>query len=606
MRILCSYSAGARPRPSSIKLTTSLIPPTKPAQVGRWRQAHWLVLVWVSLWFRGVAAQVPFTEESLIRGLAQITSNGTTFGKGFALNDLDGDGDLDALLTGRFDGAVTLYENDGTGFFTDVTPASGLPVDISLHAVACADYDADGDLDVYLSGWYAPNMLLRNEGDLTFVDVTIPPLDNSGPTQGCAWGDYNGDGYLDLFVTDYAIGNSQLLTNLGGTGSFEVADYGIIPEVVPAFQGRFFDYDRDGDLDLYVSVDRGALSPYVNRLYQNDGNTFVDVAPNIGAALSIDSMGVGIGDWNRDGYFDLYVTNTPDGNGNVLLMSDGAGAFLDQSALYGVDVMHTSWGAPVFDYNHDGYEDIFAAVHGLNVFYQAGSNFPWPELANQLQVDQTGLTFVATAGDLDGDGDLDLLVQYANQPLRVYVNQAGNNLPYLEVKLSSAGPNRFGVGAIVAAKTGGVIQTRMIHGSGSYKNSTPFSAHFGFPSGTQSIDEVVVHWPGGAQSVLGGIAINQTLTISEPTPPFVRGDTNSDGLLDLSDAITNLGLLFLGASSECWASHDANADDLLNLADTLYLLEALFSGGAQPPAPYPDCGVDDFSDLDCGFSSCFP
>ncbi len=203
-----------------------------------WSLAYAVTLLIVgSVLAPSLYAQVPFTEESFLRGVAQITLNGTDYGKGFALNDLDGDGDLDLLLTGRVDGAVTIYRNDGAGFYTDVTPGSGLPVNIGMNGVACADFDADGDLDVYLSGWHVPNMLLRNDGDLTFSDVTTPPLDNSGPTAGCAWGDVDGDGYLDLFVTNYASGESQLLKNAGGTGTFSILDYGIIPRSFPPFRG---------------------------------------------------------------------------------------------------------------------------------------------------------------------------------------------------------------------------------------------------------------------------------------------------------------------------------------------------------------------------------
>ncbi len=292
-------------------------------------------------------------------------------------------------------------------------------------------------------------------------------------------------------------------------------------------------------------------------------------------------------------------------------MSDGAGAYSDDSALYEVDYMSTSWGAPVFDINHDGFEDIFVAAHGLNVCYQVDNSIPWSEIADQLNVQQTGLTFTATAGDIDGDGDLDLIAQYANQPMRLWVNNGGSDRPYLKVKLTSDGPNRFAVGAIIGAKTGSVLQTRMIHGSGSFKNSTPFSAHFGFESNTTTIDQLTVYWPGGGETCLYGVPVDQTITISEPSSnsltEFTRGDTDSSGFLDLNDALENLAVLYLGVATDCLASHDVNDDAKLDLSDALYILTALFSSGAMPPAPYPNCGVDVESDFECvSYGNCNP
>jgi DNA/RNA endonuclease YhcR with UshA esterase domain len=242
----------------------------------------------------------------------------TGCGVGTSWADYDGDGDLDLYVTNRFEANV-LYQNDGDGTFTDVTSAAGVGNTGNGAGTAWADYDGDGDLDLYVANDNGEaNVLYQNNGDGTFTDVTsAASVGHMGSDQGPAWADYDGDGDLDLHVADY--GAANVLYRNDGDGTFTDVTSSASVGYAPSSLGTAWaDYDGDGDLDLYVTNSHTA-----NVLYQNDGDgTFTDVTSSTSVGHTGNSRAAAWADYDGDGDLDLYVTNQDD-QANVLYQNNG-------------------------------------------------------------------------------------------------------------------------------------------------------------------------------------------------------------------------------------------------------------------------------------------
>ena len=498
----------------------------------------------------GSVGQVPFTEEAAKRGIDYITSQGywsDGFGCGVAFVDLDGDGDADLILTGRSDGVVGVYENQD-GYFIDRSSGSGIPPLTSGSGVTAGDYDGDGDLDLYLANWLMPNTLMRNDGDFQFTDVTASAgVGDAGQGIEGVFGDYDGDGWLDIYVSNYTYPNpdtnyNRLYHNLGD-GTFEdvgetmgVDDHGL------GFEALFFDYDRDGDDDLYLSNDRAHATGYGNRLWENVNGVFQDVSQSSGADAYMHSMGVGVGDFDGNGYPDLYCTNErAEDTGNRLFLNQGDGTFLDLSHEAGVagewaDGYATGWGALFLDYDNDGVQDLYVVNSTApNFLFEHGGAFPCADIAPLLGLDTGGQSFSTAMADVDADGDLDLLLQNHGEAIRLFINHEGEQRNWLKIKLFGAGPNTHAVGALVDVTTGSQTQYREVMTGIGYKSSSSLVLHFGLGTAT-TVDLVSILWPGGSQTFLVNVPVNQQLTVVEGA--LLPGDCDGDDDADLNDFST--------------------------------------------------------------------
>lgn len=487
-----------------------------------------------------VRAQQAFTEEAVARGLSYVVQqNSDLYGAGVALVDLDGDLDADCVLLGRADGVVGVYENDGTGHFIDHSATSGIDADPRNSAVACADYDNDGDLDIYISRLIGDDALYRNDGGFTFTDVsTQAGILPGGAGMGIAWGDYDNDGWLDLYVSNRTgFGGDPTLNRLYhnlGDGTFEevAQTLNVHDDDAPTLLCTWLDYDEDGDADLYLGNDKGSGPNEDNALFQNQGDgTFVEVTQQTGTAANVDCMGIAIGDFDHDGGKDLYVTNIP--LGNVLLMSNGDGTFSDRTAEAGVGSFEIGWGCAFFDYDHDMIDDLYVCnMIAPNRFYRYQGSFPCTDIAADCGIeDGTGTSFCMALADVDLDGDLDLLVQSADVNIRLFINQKGHLRSWARFHVVGEGANRHAVGATLKVTSGGVTQTREIHAGANYKSDNERIVHVGLASETM-IDEVRVLWPGGTTRTLRNYGASQTWTIY---PPSMLGDGDFDGDIDLDD-----------------------------------------------------------------------
>jgi hypothetical protein len=524
-------------------------------------------------------APVVFSDITVPSGLAKFhhrsgSSEKSTIleapGSGVATIDYDNDGWLDIyLLNGSTVLAMKgkepapramLLHNNRDGTFTDVTDQAGVANQRWGFGVAVGDYDNDGWPDIYVSNFGA-NRLYHNNHDGTFTDVAEKAgVALGGWSTGPTWGDYDHDGRLDLFVPGYVKtdpdhpvlagkgglpegacqnrgvnvfcgplglpGEQDHLFHNNGDGTFsDVSDKAGVADRAGryGFASAFVDVDDDGWVDLVVANDSSANYLYRNR---HDG-TFEDQGYGSGFSLSEEgraqaSMGIAIGDYNRDGKVDLFVTTFSD-DYKPLYRNDGGGYFTDVSYRVGLGnptIPFLGWGAGFLDFDNDGYPDLFM-VNGH--VYPVADKTDWgttyaqrPVLYRNVAGKQfvevpaatgSGLAVVipgrgAAFGDLFNDGHIDVVINNMDSEPTLLRNQVRNGNHWVELRLVGGTKSpRDAIGAKVFLTSGGVRQRAEVWSGASYGSSSDLRVHFGL--GTASaVDSVEVHWPSGAKETL--------------------------------------------------------------------------------------------------------
>jgi len=504
-------------------------------------------------------------------------------GSGVALLDYDNDGWLDIyLLNGSTAAAMKgkeappramLFHNNHDGTFTDVTERAGVANDRWGFGVAVADYDNDGWPDIYVAN-YGKNRLYHNNHDGTFTDVAEKAgVALGGWSTGPTWGDYDRDGLPDLFVPGYVkhdldhpilagkngvpegacqyrgvnvfcgpvglLGESDHLFHNNGDGTFTDAS---VKAGVADREGRygfasvFVDLDDDGWLDLVVANDS---TP--NYLYRNRGDgTFEDVSYLSGFAVNEEgraqaSMGIGLGDYNRDGQLDLFITTFSD-DYKTLYRNDGGANFTDVSFRAGLGnptIPFLAWGAGFLDFDNDGLLDIFIANgHVYPVADRAEWGTTWaerPQLFRNLDgakfqevppATGSGLAAVVSArgaafGDLFNDGHIDVLLNNIDAPPTLLHNVVRNDNHWLALKLVG-GPksSRDAIGAKVFLTAGGVRQRADVSSGGSYASSSDPRVHFGLGAATK-LEKLEIHWASGSVEEISVLEVDRILTVVE-------------------------------------------------------------------------------------------
>jgi enediyne biosynthesis protein E4 len=531
-----------------------------------------------------------FTDAAPAAGLNFTHVNGMSgklyypeiMAPGVALFDYDNDGDLDVYVTqGQMLGAPAvgnkgdrLFRNDTvtnpdgtrTLHFTDVTEQSHIDLQTYGMGVAVGDFNNDGYQDLYRTG-LSGAVLLRNNGDGTFTDVTKA----AGVGDPGGWGvsatffDYDRDGWLDLFVGNYLIysiaGDIQCQSVTGrrdycppnsyraqpshlyhnrGNGTFEdVTSKAFVNGAYgPALGASTADFNNDGWIDLYVANDGQPNQLWIN---QHDG-TFKDTAFLAGAAVSGTgqaeaSMGVDAGDFDNDGDEDIFITNWLD-QMNVLYVNDGTGNFEDRRATSGLgppSLAKTGFGAGWFDYDRDGWLDLFVAngsVATIEALARANDPFPLrmtPQLYRNLGngrfedvSSRAGAIFKvadvgrgAAFGDIDNDGDTDIVVGNANGTLRLLLNNVTNNNHWLGLRLVSGQKLRDALGARVEiVRTTGPALWRRARADGSYASANDPRVLVGLGASTEA-PRVKVTWPSGRVEEFAAVPIDRYVTLSE-------------------------------------------------------------------------------------------
>jgi hypothetical protein len=504
-------------------------------------------------------------------------------GYGVAWGDYDNDGDQDLYVT-TYNFGSFLYRNDGGGVFTSPFGSTTPPNDnFDGTGIAWGDYDNDGDLDLYLAqGNGQANRLFQNNGDGTFSDVTSGPLGDAGTTYGIAWGDYDKDGDIDLYIANFGTAN-KLFRNDGG-GFFVDANGGTpLGDAGDGCGVAWGDYDNDGDLDLYLV--NGSFQP--NKLFRNDGGgTFTDVtSPPLNDALF--GIGAAWGDYDNDGDLDLYLVNGNQG-ANKLFRNNGGGSFTDVTSGPLGDAS-SGYGCAWGDYDNDGDLDLYLTNGGSpsnnKLFRNDGSGNFTDATSPILAVSSTGIG--VAFGDYDGDGDVDLYVAhgYPNQN-KLFRNEIGTANHWLHVNLVGTTSNASGIGARVRIVAGGVSQIREVSGGSGFCSQNSLTAEFGLGINLL-VDTLQIQWPSSKSTdTYTNLPVDTLLTFYEGG--FARGDANGDGAIGPGDVVFLLNYLYRSgpAPNPLWVG-DANSDGSVGPGDVVYLLNYLYRGGPAPCPPRP-------------------
>jgi hypothetical protein len=515
------------------------------------------------------AAGVTFRHENGAFGKKYLPE---TMGSGAAVFDADGDGwqDLFFVNSKTWPGqpvkaaAPALYRNNHNGSFTDVTAASGLNMPLYGMGVSVGDFDNDGRPDVYVTA-VGGNRLYRNLGGFRFADVTAQAgVASGGFSMSAAWFDYDRDGRLDLVVARYVDwtlekdkfcsldgknksyctpetykGQSAVLFHNLGNGRFEdvTAKAGLNDSTLKGLGVALLDYNDDGWIDVFVAND---TQP--NRLYENrhDG-TFKDVALAAGVAFNEAGkaragMGVDAADYDGSGHQSLVIGNFSN-EMIALYRNEGNGLFTDEapgSTIGKASMLTLTFGCLFFDYDLDGRPDIFAAnghvaddvavtqprlsyAEAPHLFHNKGTRqFDEVTAASGAPLAQKIVARGAAYGDLDNDGDPDLVVTVNHGAARVLRNDGGNRNHALRVKLAGSGKsNRDAIGAFARVTTAsGTSPWLMVHTGSSYLSQSELPLTFGLGSAT-GVTKIEVRWPDGTTQSVDGTGAGQTITIEE-------------------------------------------------------------------------------------------
>jgi hypothetical protein len=501
-------------------------------------------------------------------------------GSGVALIDYDRDGYPDIFLVNgsRLEGFAPgaeptnhLFHNNRDGTFTDVTARAGVGSSGWGHGVCVGDFDNDGFDDLFVTYYGRQNILYHNNGDGTFTDATVKAglgeLLRNWST-GCAFLDYDRDGRLDLFVASYVDFNLGS-AGLPGAGP-NCLSRGVAvfcgPRGMPAAQSHLYrnqgngkfadvsaaagimkasdcyglgvltgDFENRGWPDIYVACDS---TPSL--WFRNNGNgTFVERGVEAGIAYDEDGreqagMGVSAGDYDADGWLDIFKTNFEDDVPD-LYHNEGDGTFTFRTfdAKLGFNLKYLGWGGGFFDYDNDGWLDIFianghvypelenhnhpeVAFRQRNLLYHNSGNGRFEDVTSiagpglDLRRSGRGVAF----GDLNNDGRIDILINNQNDPPTLLYNESENPNHWISVRTVGTKSNRDGIGARVTLFAGGRRQMQEVRSGGSYLSQSDLRVHFGL-GGAATIDWIEVRWPSGVVDKIDNASADRLLTVEE-------------------------------------------------------------------------------------------
>jgi enediyne biosynthesis protein E4 len=526
--------------------------------------------------FVDVADEAGLASPMIYGGMNEDMYIIESMGGGCAFFDYDNDGWMDIFIIGgrRLENTPSvasnrLYKNNRNGTFADVTDKAGLKDTGWANGVCVGDYNNDGNEDLFCT-YFGQNKLYRNNGDGTFSDVTKQAgllRDGTRFNTGCTFLDYNRDGWLDLFVTNYVqfdlahapqpsasvpncsyegvavycgprgmVAGAHSLYRNNGDGTFtDVSKESGIATALSSYAltAVAADFDEDGWPDIFVASDSTPSLLFIN---QHDG-TFREEGLERGVAVSSEGaeyagMGVGVGDYSLDGHLDLFKTHfqkQPSG----LYLNSGKGDFEDISGKSGINIesRYVSWGTGIVDLDNDGWPDIFLVTGNVypeleKVYPQLSYKGPrilFRNLRNgsfERLIEEAGPGISArhpsrgcAFGDFDNDGDLDMVIMNVNETPSLLRNDAPKENHWLKVRLIGTQSNRSAIGARVLLRYGKRVQAQALMSQSSYLSNNDPRLHFGL--GEETTADIQVHWPNGLKESAKQVAADRLITLKE-------------------------------------------------------------------------------------------
>jgi hypothetical protein len=566
-----------------------------------------------------VAAQAAFSNQTATAGVTNtpfvwVDMAGRSHYPGGAVGDFNRDGWPDIFFLGGGGTEDKLFINDGDGTFTDEAVAWGVFLEHRGRAITVGDFNNDGWHDVYITSGGdmsagdrpGQHILYRNNGNGTFTNVaTVAGVNHTSATfmvtTTPAFGDYDLDGDLDLFVATWGVGSdgNRLFRNNGDETFTDVTiAAGLNPTGTQGFAPRFADMNGDRYPELLIAADFET-----SRYYINDGDgTFTDGSAASGTGLDSNGMGTTVADVNHDGFLDWYVTsiyrdNPFTNNGNFMYINQGNDTFVPLLEAAGAKDGGWGWGTEALDFDHDGWIDLAATNAGgddsapewqfeNSYLFRNNGDTTFSDVTTGSGFDHTDNGRGLFILDYDRDGAMDIVITSYNDTVALFRNDiSGPNTNWIELSFdTSANPGLApdGFGTRVVVTTGSFTQHHYLSGGATYVSQSQLAMHFGLGSAT-TIDTMTVEWADGTTTVLNGVPANQIMTIAAPAPvPGAPGEASKGGdqvdqMLASYDSVS--GTIDVTFTAACDATnHTVYYGDLADISAYDYSGAACFVG----------------------------
>jgi len=490
-----------------------------------------LILIIFSLNLHG---QVSFTESAQQLGVS-VDCYYTLFGNGISFYDYDNDG-WDDITIASVDGEPIHFLKNINGNY--VYHTINIPNNEDRNKqINWVDIDNDGDNDLFITSDNSGNRLFENLGNMIMSEITSTSgmLTDNFPYYGASWGDYNNDGFLDVFISVRDPNIPNILYKNNGDKTFTLANVeaGLLTDGYMSFCSAFIDYDNDGDQDIYVSNDK-YVNP--NLMYRNNGDgTFTEVGFETGSDVYIGAMSVTVEDINNDSYLDIYITN--DDLDSVLLINNGNGTFSDMAQSHQVTFNSNGWGAVFLDADNDMDLDLYVSGESngslpqyLSSAFYENVDTSYFQLNNNAVPNDFAYSFGNALGDTDNDGYPEIVVNNIDHDnIYLWKNNTNTSNNWLKVKLEGTTSNRNGVGSFIEISINGNKQYRYSCLGEGYLSQNSATEHFGLGIKT-IVDYIKVKWLSGIEDIIYNVSANQTLNIVEGSSLSLNDYENLEGL----------------------------------------------------------------------------